>query len=106
MGSLVVRPASLRLLLCKKIFSIHSVLKVASQNRIFASGCTDNSPRRTLTGKFFCFRGIRQAFSGGILLRKRRASRRIATLSSLSNETSATIVRRVSSIRHGRFEER
>ena len=38
MGSLVVRPAILRFLLCEKVFSIHSVLKVASQNRIFASG--------------------------------------------------------------------
>jgi hypothetical protein len=38
MGSLVLRPASSRFLLCEKVFSIHSVLKVASQNRIFASG--------------------------------------------------------------------
>jgi hypothetical protein len=37
MGSLVVRPASLRFFLLK-VFSIHLVLRVASQNRIFASG--------------------------------------------------------------------
>ena len=37
MGSLIVRPVSLRSF-PKKIFSIHLVLRVAPQNRIFANG--------------------------------------------------------------------